>query len=46
MGFKSIVSDTTKNLASANNFIACGYRTYMPKVPWSFEAAVYWRKEI
>lgn len=46
LGWKAIVSDTTKNPPSANNFIACGYKTYLPKTPWSFDAAIYWRKEL
>jgi GNAT superfamily N-acetyltransferase len=46
LGWRSIVTDTTHNPASANSFIACGYRTYMPAVPWSFAAAVYWRKKL
>lgn len=45
-GCNMVVSDTTKNPASANSFIACGYKTYLPKEPWSFEAAVYWRKSL
>lgn len=43
-GYRSIVSDTTKNPPSANNFIACGYKTFTPKEPWSFDAAIYWTK--
>jgi hypothetical protein len=29
-GWNCIVSDTTDNLASANNFIKAGYRLYQP----------------
>jgi GNAT superfamily N-acetyltransferase len=45
-GFEAVVTDTTHNPPSANSLIACGYKTYRPRHPWSFEAAVYWRKEL
>src|ERR1700761_3080075 len=35
-GWSSIVSDTTSNLASANNFIKAGYRLYQPQYPWAW----------
>jgi GNAT superfamily N-acetyltransferase len=44
-GWKGIISDTTDNFASANNFIRCGYVTFAPKYPWSFKTAIYWRKD-
>jgi GNAT superfamily N-acetyltransferase len=44
--FSRIVSDTTNNPPSANSFIACGYKTFKPTAPWSFDRAVYWRKEL
>jgi hypothetical protein len=34
-GWSSIVSDTTDNLSSANNFIRAGYRLFKPKDPWA-----------
>lgn len=43
-GWKAVVSDTTDNLASANNFIRAGYRLYRPKHPWGWPHTLYWRK--
>jgi GNAT superfamily N-acetyltransferase len=43
-GWKSIVSDTTDNPVSANNFIRSGYRLYSPEVPWAWPNSLYWRK--
>lgn len=40
----SIVSDTTDNPVSANNFIKAGYRLYEPDVPWAWSNTLYWRK--
>lgn len=45
-GWGSIVSDTTDNLASANNFIRAGYRLYRPPSPWAWPHSLYWRKSI
>jgi GNAT superfamily N-acetyltransferase len=39
-----LVSDTTDNLASANNFIRAGYRLYRPQHPWAWPNTLYWRK--
>ncbi|WP_275197341.1 GNAT family N-acetyltransferase [Bradyrhizobium sp. CSA207] len=44
IGWNSIVSDTTDNPVSANNFIQAGYRLYEPKVPWAWSHTLYWRK--
>jgi GNAT superfamily N-acetyltransferase len=46
MGWSCIVSDTTDNLASANNFIRAGYRLYQPRHPWAWPHTLYWRKPI
>jgi GNAT superfamily N-acetyltransferase len=43
-GWVSVVSDTTNNPASANNFIKAGYLLYEPKVPWGWTNTLYWRK--
>ena len=43
-GWNSVVSDTTGNLASANNFIRGGYRLYQPPYPWAYVNTLYWRK--
>ena len=39
-----VVSDTTNNLFSANNFIQAGYRLYQPDRPWGWANTLYWRK--
>ena len=38
IGWESIVSDTTDNPVSANNFIRAGYRLFEPHVPWAWAA--------
>jgi Phage terminase large subunit len=43
-GWSSVVSDTTDNVASANNFISAGYRLYHPQHPWGWPNTLYWRK--
>jgi GNAT superfamily N-acetyltransferase len=45
-GWHWIVSDTTENIASANNFIRAGYRLYQPQRPWAWPHTLYWRKRI
>jgi hypothetical protein len=45
-GWSYIVSDTTDNLASANNFIRAGYRLYQPQYPWAWPNTLYWCKPI
>jgi GNAT superfamily N-acetyltransferase len=45
-GWSSVVSDTTDNLPSANNFIRAGYRLYQPEVLWAWPHTLYWRKFI
>jgi hypothetical protein len=45
-GWCCIVSDTTDNLVSANNFIRAGYRLYQPQYPWAWPNTLYWRKAI
>ncbi len=44
LGWDSIVSDTTDNPVSANNFIRAGYRLYEPDAPWAWSHTLYWRK--
>jgi len=43
-GWSCVVSDTTNNLASANNFIRAGYRLFQPEYPWGWTNTLYWRK--
>jgi len=45
-GWSCIVSDTTQNIVSANNFIKCGYELYQPRYPWGWPQTLYWRKFI
>ena len=45
-GWMCVVSDTTDNPASANNFIRVGYRLYLPQYPWAYSNTLYWRKSI
>jgi len=44
IGWDSIVSDTTDNTVSANNFIQAGYRLFEPGAPWAWPQTLYWRK--
>jgi hypothetical protein len=46
IGWRSVVSDTTANLVSANNFIRAGYRLYQPLYPWGYPNTLYWCKSI
>jgi GNAT superfamily N-acetyltransferase len=43
-GWRSVVSDTTGNILSANNFIRSGYRLFEPHSPWGWSNTLYWRK--
>jgi GNAT superfamily N-acetyltransferase len=45
-GYEWAVSDTTDNVPSANNLIACGFKTYEPAVRYSFARAVYWKRKL
>ena len=45
-GWSAVVSDTTDNVASANNFIRAGYLLYKPRDPWAWPNTLYWRKFI
>lgn len=44
--WRLVVSDTTDNLISANNFIKAGYRLYYPEYPWAWPHTLYWRKSL
>lgn len=46
LGWDGIVSDTTDNLVSANNFIKAGYRLYAPEMPWAWSHTLYWRRSL
>ena len=45
-GWSAIVSDTTDNIFSANNFIRAGYQLFQPQRPWAWPSTLYWRKAI
>lgn len=45
-GWCQVVSDTTDNVVSANNFIRAGYHLYQPPLPWAYVNSLYWRKTI
>lgn len=45
-GWVELVTDTRDNPHSANNLIAAGYEIYVPRHPWSFKDATYWRKSL
>ncbi|HJZ20726.1 MAG TPA: GNAT family N-acetyltransferase, partial [Bradyrhizobium sp.] len=45
-GWNWLVSDTTDNVASANNFIRAGYRLFQPRHPWAWSNTLYWRKPL
>jgi hypothetical protein len=45
-GWSCVVSDTTGNVVSANNFIRAGYRMYRPACPWAFPDTLYWQKRL
>ncbi|MDA9435809.1 GNAT family N-acetyltransferase [Bradyrhizobium sp. CCBAU 51627] len=44
IGWYGIVSDTTDNVVSANNFIKAGYQLYEPVIPWAWSHTLYWRR--
>ncbi len=43
-GWHGVISDTTDNVVSANNFIRAGYRLFEPRSPWGWGHTLYWRK--
>ncbi len=46
LGWDRIISTTYSNPASANNFIAMRYRTYLPQSPWGAPDTIYWVKTL
>lgn len=44
--WSAVISDTTDNTASANNFIRAGYRLFRPRHPWAWPHTLYWYKSI
>ena len=45
-GFRWAITDTTCNPRSANNLIACGFRTWAPHNPWALDYSTYWSKKL
>jgi len=45
-GWTWVISDTTDNPASANNFIKAGYRLFNPEYAWGWPRTLYWRKAL
>ena len=45
-GWGFVISDTTDNVVSANNFIRAGYRLYRPPIPWAWPHSLCWRKSV
>jgi GNAT superfamily N-acetyltransferase len=45
-GWTWLISDTTDNPASANNFIKAGYRLFNPADAWGWPRTLYWRKSL
>ena len=45
-GWRAVVSDTTENIASANNLIHAGYRLFEPRCAWAWPNSLYWKKSI
>jgi GNAT superfamily N-acetyltransferase len=44
-GAERLITTTFHNPASANNMIACGFKTYEPQHPWGADGTIYWIKE-
>lgn len=43
-GYKAVISSTYENPPSANSFIKCKFKTYLPAVPWGAAGTIYWIK--
>lgn len=43
-GWTRLVSDTTNNIRSANNFIRAGWKLFQPAAPWAFAHSLYWER--
>ena len=44
--YERVISSTCENPASANSFIKCKFKTYLPQIPWGAAGTVYWIKEL
>jgi GNAT superfamily N-acetyltransferase len=46
LGYTSLVTDTVSwAIASSNNLLKCGYKTFWPSYPWALKDSVYWKKD-
>jgi GNAT superfamily N-acetyltransferase len=45
-GLSRLVSDTTDNPISGNNFIKAGWKIFEPENPWAFPHTIYWTKAL
>lgn len=46
LGWKTLLTDTTDNPASANNLARCGYKMFTPAEPWALKNSLYWWKRL
>lgn len=46
LGAERLITTTYHNPASANNMIACRFKTYEPQNPWGAPDTIYWIKEL
>lgn len=46
LGMAWLITDTTRNPASANSLMARGFRMYEPAAPWGTRYTLYWRKRL
>jgi GNAT superfamily N-acetyltransferase len=44
--YERIISSTYENPASANSFIKCKFKTYLPQTAWGAAGTIYWIKEL
>jgi GNAT superfamily N-acetyltransferase len=45
-GWRVMLTDTTKNIPSANSLIREGYQLFLPAHPWAWDYSLYWRKDL
>ena len=46
LGKKWAISDTFENPHSANNLIACGFKSFQPEKTWGYRSSHYWRRKL
>ncbi|MGX9389635.1 GNAT family N-acetyltransferase [Nitrobacteraceae bacterium UC4449_H16] len=45
LGWKTVITDTTNNVSSANSLIKAGFKLFTPK-PWAWSTSLYWYRYI